>query len=404
MVSEQYVLQGNFVITLVIWLYCMAFVKLHWGPSALGKNSFFCDIRLLGIISFVIAILASHRTHEEKQPTRMPMPEGCHQTHVLDRWCVGGIPEGGWCGVGSQSHHRDNQSLHQDKLAKNIIYSKRICNWIWRECFARLDAGLCCLDCSISKCLSVFGWKHLTPATTRFLVQNVSFRAIFRDFLGSNSSLSIVTEAGLKFSSLDTLTWNPLVGIRIGEAKNPGPIGDRKLCTFAITNPTSIGNKQTDYLELMHQHSVDVVTCSETSATDEIQKKLSKAFRMQQVNCLWSNPVPPQTQKLNLQPSKRGKAGGTAVLTTYAARNCWNKMDTKWYESGRLLHVVMQLGSLWIQCFVVYGLPSSIAGAKEFNNALVSYAITSSRYIPIPAVFMGDFNMNVHDLQDFGQL
>ena len=347
MVSEQCVLQGNFVITLVIWLYCMAFVKLHWGPSALGKNSFFCDIRLLGIISFVIAILASHRTHEEKQPTRMPMPEGCHQTHVLDRWCVGGIPEGGWCGVGSQSHHRDNQSLHQDKLAKNIIYSKRICNWIWRECFARLDAGLCFLD---------------------------------------------------------TLTWNPLVGIRIGEAKNPGPIGDRKLCTFAITNPTSIGNKQTDYLELMHQHSVDVVACSETSATDEIQKKLSKAFRMQQVNCLWSNPVPPQTQKLNLQPSKRGKAGGTAVLTTYAARNCWNRMDTKWYESGRLLHVVMQLGSLWVQCFVVYGLPSSIAGAKEFNNALVSYAITSSRYIPIPAVFMGDFNMNVHDLQDFGQL
>ena len=56
-------------------------------------------------------------------------------------------------------------------------------------------------ECSISKCLSVFSWKHLTPATTRFLVQNVSFRAIFRDFLGSNSGLPFVTEAGWKFSS-----------------------------------------------------------------------------------------------------------------------------------------------------------------------------------------------------------
>ena len=60
------------------------------------------------------------------------------------------------------------------------------------------------VSCSISNCLSVFSWKHPTPATTRFLVQNVSFRAIFRDFLGSNSWLSFVTEAGLKFSIVST--------------------------------------------------------------------------------------------------------------------------------------------------------------------------------------------------------
>ena len=70
-----------------------------------------------------------------------------------------------------------------------------------------------CFICSISKCLSVFSWEHLTPATTRFLVQNVSFRAIFRDFLGSNSWLSFVTEAGLKFSSFIMSHW----GVHLSE-------------------------------------------------------------------------------------------------------------------------------------------------------------------------------------------
>ena len=67
--------------------------------------------------------------------------------------------------------------------------------------FACCSLVVMCSRCSVSKCLSGFSWKHLTPATIRFLVQNVSFRAIFRDFLGSNSWLSFVTEAGLKFSS-----------------------------------------------------------------------------------------------------------------------------------------------------------------------------------------------------------
>ena len=222
--------------------------------------------------------------------------------------------------------------------------------------------------------------------------------------LQSFSWNNLSSKHGIPERCYDAQNRNPFDGIRIGEAKNPGPFGERNMCNFGITNPTSIGNKQSDYLELMQKYHIDVVSCSETSATDEIQKKLSKAFRSQQINCVWSNPVAPQTQKLNFQPSKRGKAGGTALITTYASRNCWNKLETKWHESGRLLHVVLQLGSLWIQCLVVYGLPSSIAGSKDFNNALVSHAISCSRVIPIPSVIMGDFNMNVHELQDFGQL
>ena len=60
------------------------------------------------------------------------------------------------------------------------------------------------IDCLISKCLSNFGWQHLTPASPRFLVQNAGFGAFFVDFLGSNFWIPFVTEAGLKFGTIDT--------------------------------------------------------------------------------------------------------------------------------------------------------------------------------------------------------
>ena len=55
--------------------------------------------------------------------------------------------------------------------------------------------------CRISKCLSNLVWRHRTPASPSFLVQNAGFGASFGDFLGSNFGTSFVTEARLKFST-----------------------------------------------------------------------------------------------------------------------------------------------------------------------------------------------------------
>lgn len=90
--------------------------------------------------------------------------------------------------------------------------------------------------------------------------------------------------------------FNPLLGIRIGEAKNPGPGYQKKRpktneVTFAITNPTSMMNKATEFDDLVNNYEVQVISCSENSATSFIQKKMTNKFHTLGMGSIWSEPV-----------------------------------------------------------------------------------------------------------------
>ena len=74
--------------------------------------------------------------------------------------------------------------------------------------------------------------------------------------------------------------WRPELGsgIRFGEAKHPGPVcSDSRFQTFrfCITNPTSLAQKSDVRADLAKIHQCDVISLSETAATEAAQKTFS---------------------------------------------------------------------------------------------------------------------------------
>ena len=192
----------------------------------------------------------------------------------------------------------------------------------------------------------------------------------------------------------------PFRGQRIGEAANPGPV--QLSTTFAIVNPTSMDNKEQEFKELCEKHCVDTIACSETTATIEVQKKATNRFRFLGMQSVWSPPVDPQKIRLNDAPSLRGKVGGTSMHSKLPIRLCRN--PSKNPTNTRMVHTIVNLGPLTIQCIVIYGLTRSIGGSKDYTNQLVTEAYEAASCLPFPLMLMGDFNHDVHSLDIYGTL
>ena len=199
----------------------------------------------------------------------------------------------------------------------------------------------------------------------------------------------------------------PFSGIRIGEAKNPGPSPKQQTESsfkIAIVNPTSVRNKQSEFVDLLSNHKCDLIALAETSATIETQKEFSFQVKKMGAKVLWSDPVPQQRKKLDGTACKRGKAGGTALITKLTARPSRHTNNTDWQVSNRLLHSIVQLGGTHVQFFVMYGATQSISNATSFTEKLIQEAIDRSKMLPLPSVFLGDFNMSVMDSESFDPL
>eukprot|EP00438_Fugacium_kawagutii_P021653 Skav223781 [mRNA] locus=scaffold575:12207:17571:+ [translate_table: standard] len=192
----------------------------------------------------------------------------------------------------------------------------------------------------------------------------------------------------------------PHRGSRIGEAANPGPAFAR----FAVINPTSLHNKHDIFDHLLEAKNVHTLCCSETSATSVVQQSFSTFLRKKRMHSHWLAPVPPHQWKLDPTTSLRGKAAGVSLHTKSPSRRPWFPADNDWTQQVRLVHVVMQLGPLWIQVMVVYGFSNGQAQARSQTNELVQRALDRTALLPLPLLLVGDFNMDVHALDVFPQL
>ena len=213
--------------------------------------------------------------------------------------------------------------------------------------------------------------------------------------------------------------YSPYVGQKIGEAKNPGPQQSfhapknaprtgrnfaQLTSTLAIVNPTSLANKKEDFQYLKQKYGIQTFACAETTATVQIRAMFGRIMRSQSFHCLWSKPVDPQRIRIDGQPSLRGKVGGTAIFSLHSCRHPWNICNLKILFQTRLVHGVFQIGATWIQIITIYCLPSNVNGAKDFNNELVQAAVNLSETIPLPVMFVGDFNSDVRDFRIYPYL
>lgn len=193
-----------------------------------------------------------------------------------------------------------------------------------------------------------------------------------------------------------------LHGCRIGEASHPGPPADS--INFCIVNPTNLVTKHQQFSQLVETHDVHVLGLAETTATSHIQLQFATQMKRHGFQTVWSAPVQPQRIRLDGHFSNKGRSGGTAICAKLPLRPCRMVMDPRWNVTTRLVHGIVQLGPLHIQVFVIYGATSSIPDSQAFTESLVQYAIERSKCIDVPAIFLGDFNMNIHQCQAFGAL
>eukprot|EP00438_Fugacium_kawagutii_P015206 Skav221105 [mRNA] locus=scaffold693:340472:345676:- [translate_table: standard] len=188
--------------------------------------------------------------------------------------------------------------------------------------------------------------------------------------------------------------------VRIGEAQNPGP----SKATVAIVNPTSLANKMELFRSFISDHHLSMICCAETSATQTVQRMFSNQMHKMKFSSHWSTPMPPHKLKLDDTDSLRGKAGGVSVHTSLPCRAAKTHVALDWVQGTRLLHVVVRLGTLWCQIVVLYGFAANQYSRKASTNELFSKAIELTDSLPIPAVYMGDFNVDMDELLELPQL
>lgn len=169
-------------------------------------------------------------------------------------------------------------------------------------------------------------------------------------------------------------------------------------------NPTSVRGKQREFQALLNNHHCNVIALAETSATIDTQFDTTRQLKKLGLHATWSNPVQPQSTRIDGQPSLRGRAGGTAMFTSLPCRASRHPTNEYWKSTTRLLHVVLTVGTTDIQVFVLYGATSSLPNAVQFNEDLISEAVHQSQLLPLPTIIMGDFNMKIQETKPYQTL
>ena len=241
--------------------------------------------------------------------------------------------------------------------------------------FASSETRCCCpehchLAASFADSEQHCGTKSFHAAILAFYIRSRPFHCAFR----------------CAFSSMHTnpcpcrqFDHNPMKATRIGEASNPGPQFKRSnhdnAAIVAILNPTAIRNKHEEFQLLMDTHEVNTFCCAENSATKDTQSFMNKQFSGMGLTSVWSQPVPPQREKCNGQPSLRGRAGGTSIHSKWPIRDGLTTHLDPESAPDRICHAITQWGSCYVQILVIYGYTGGNKWHKNATNALFATAM-----------------------------
>lgn len=167
---------------------------------------------------------------------------------------------------------------------------------------------------------------------------------------------------------------------------------------MAIVNPTSLANQQAEFHTLFRERAAHIVCCAENSATLTVQRTFSRSLSKYKVKSLWSYPVRAHHAQQRSDTSMRGQAAGVSMRSLHPCRIPWTEHNPNWEIGVRLLHAVVHVGSIWFQVITIYGMANGHKGYKAFTDHLVHQAILLSQRLPLPCMFVGDYNVDVHQL------
>ena len=185
--------------------------------------------------------------------------------------------------------------------------------------------------------------------------------------------------------------WILLSGIRIGEARKPGPSCPDQMdfrWSVGCCNPSGLHGKQ----RLVHDLDADILAISETHLT----ARGRDVFRSGMCG-LSSGPVSLVTGaplESRVGGSDAGIFSGVAVLSKHPSRALSMEWPEDVFETGRLQFCTTFVRSVWITGAVCYGYPTGKlhVNARERTESLLQIGFDRLLQASGPRYFAGDWN------------
>ena len=208
------------------------------------------------------------------------------------------------------------------------------------------------------------------------------------------TSVSRVT-ACPRFVAMSLHAW--LLGVRVGEASNPGPS-----LSVAVINPAALYGKTSEVVNL----PANLVICSETSVTIASKKVLDQEFHKLGWKTFWSKMVGNKINTHDGRPSFRGESIGTAVITQLISRNFRTDIPQILWDTCRLCTAVVRVDQIEILVISVYGFPAYNKSKEvtKSNDMLLTAAFQIAMCSGLPYIIGGDFNSQPQTLPIYEEI
>ena len=168
-------------------------------------------------------------------------------------------------------------------------------------------------------------------------------------------------------------TYAFLLGTRVGEADNPGPMektekGKMGDIVCAVCNPHAILSNKSAIMAL----EANVIFVSETSATNVVQSEFQKNIRYNHYNVFWSKPVCSKFSTTDDRFSLRGEPMGTAVLTNLPHRKMRGTIPDDFYSTRRVACGVTRIAGIDVLTVSIYGYAIKCLEGRKLNDLLLA--------------------------------
>ena len=249
-------------------------------------------------------------------------------------------------------------------------------------------------------------WFHWVRPPNFWWFTEYSWGWALAVFEGCTPSNSFLTKTCCLFRSQNIPRWAFFVwmvvergriwgyrGVRVGEAKNPGPEPPQRL-ELSTFNPTQLLGKEPEVCAL----GQGVYGACETSTTHMALKSMRPKFRKSGFFTVWSSCVDPQRPKNSLL---RGKASGTAIISSYPLRPFSDPPSKPSFDAHRYCDAIIQLSANTCLYFAtMYGFVNNRCHIDPLGSTNRLFTEIAERALNFqgPAAIVGDFNWDLHEL------
>ena len=210
-----------------------------------------------------------------------------------------------------------------------------------------------------------------------------------------------------RFSKWPILVLFLMTGVRVGEAKHPGPdqTVSRRPSTFSLGcfNPSGLAGKAQVINEYLGD--VDIWSISETHLTTKSLSSFRRGLVTSKSHFRYLTAGYPVPVRAHSQTSGTWK--GVAVLSKHPTRAVPVGWDPDIIQSSRALVTASYVPNMWVTCGTVYGESAGTWHPNHLHNTnqvLQAVATQVCLYATGLRVVAGDFNVGEGDVVAFNIL